>query len=307
MTQLVPFDSAKVPAHIKAKGTIVNAFAAAKSAGGFPVVSIKGKVFHIARGDERTLVTKPGEDDEPASSLEIVIVGVNPNKSKIYYTGGYVEGSTDKPTCYSSDGVTPAADSATPQSKKCATCAHNVWGSKITESGKKTKACTDSMRLAVAPAGQLNDPMLLRVPAATLGALGEYGALLQKRGVEPHQVVTKVGFDYTVAHPALTFKPVGFVSDAMMEEIDEIRASELVANITGTAPTAPLDEEAFEQAAPVVEAPKPVKAPKPAKALEVEAAPEDAPAPAPKAAKAEAKVVETVAELEQALDDIDFD
>ncbi len=325
MTQMIPFETSKVPAYLKPKGTVVNPFAAAVSAGGFPVVSIKGKVWHISRGDEKVLVTKPDAEDEPASSLEVVIVAAGSGKSKVYYVGGYVEGSTDKPACYSNDGVAPAADAATPQAKKCAICAHNVWGSKVTESGKQSKACSDSWRLAVAPAGQLNDPMLLRVPAASLKALGEYGSLLAKRGVEMYHVVTKIGFDYTVAHPALTFKPIGLVSESMLAEIEETRESEVTKSIIGApgtpgAAAEPADEPFEQYVPPAIEAPKPKRAASldaavanatPVAAVKVEDdEPVAAPAPVAKKAKpaaAPAPVTATVAELEAGLTDIDFD
>ena len=225
----------KLPAHLRAKEKVENKFAAAQSSGGYPVVSIKGKVFHLQRGDERTLIAKPDDAEEPARALEVVILDTNPNKSKVYYAGGYEEGSKDAPDCYSNDGVAPAADAEDPQSKKCATCPHNQWGSRITENGNKGKSCADSMRLAVAPAGQLNDPMLLRVPAASLKVLGQYGSQLAKRGVAPEHVVTRVGFDYNVAYPALTFKAMGFIDEHQLAEMEEVMVSEkeTIDNITG--------------------------------------------------------------------------
>lgn len=248
MSQLVPFDSTKLPAHIKPK-KVANAFAAAVG-GGFKVLSIKSKVFTIVDGDSKEIVTKPG-DDAPASNLEVVILAANAHKSKVYYKGGYTEGSSDKPLCYSNNGIQPEDDAQEPQAKKCATCAHNVFGSKITENGQKAKACSDSIRIAVAPSGLLNDPMLLRVPAASMKALGKYGADLALRGVEPHQVVTKVGFDYTVAYPALTFKAVSFVSDAMLEVITQTQATEVVGQIIGTIAMSHTEEdEAFVPAPP---------------------------------------------------------
>lgn len=314
--QLIPFDSNKLPAHIKPKSKVANLFAAALG-GGFPVISIKGKVFHIVKGDEKTLVTQPDDDESPASSLEVVIVGVNPNKAKVFYLKGFEEGSIAKPDCYSNDGVAPAADAQTPQAKKCATCAQNQWGSKITENSKQGKACADHMRLAVTPAGQLNDPMLLRVPAASLKMLGIYGETLSKRGVEPHQVVTKVGFDYTVAHPALTFKAIGFVTDAMMAEIAETQQSAVVAQILGTAPVegAP---EAFEQAAPEP-APAPAAEPDKPKRVKkaatlVQAEEEAATTPAAKVnveedeeTVAPVKVASGARPLEEELADLEFD
>ena len=330
MSNLIPFDSAKLPASIaKAFSISFDDFSTGQK-GGFPVISIKGKVFHIKRGDEKTLVTKPDSDGEPAASLEVIVLKTHPGVAKTYYSKGFREGSVEKPDCYSNDGTAPAADAQSPQAKKCAACPHNQWGSKITEDGKKGKSCADVKRLAVAPAGQINDPMLLRVPAASLKTWDQYVDLLKKRGVPPPAVVTKVGFDYTVAHPALTFKPIGFIDEAMAVEVKEVLDTDAVQNIIGGAPTAAeVDNGEAEtpktaaKPAPVEEetpAPAPKKSAKPAAVVEeAEAAPktkvkveaeaeEEAPAPAPKKV---AKVVEVdddiTAGLDDMLNDLGFD
>lgn len=272
---MIAIAESKLPAHLRSKAVAKNQFASAVSTGGFPVVSIKGKVFHVTRGDERMLVTKPGEDDEPARSLEVVIAASNPEKSKVYYAHGYEEGSSSKPDCYSNDGIAPALDAEDAQSTKCATCPHNIWGSRITDSGGKGKACADSMRLAVAPAGQLNDPMLLRVPAASLKTLGQYGGQLAKRGVDPKYVVTKIGFDYNVAHPALTFKAVRFIEEDELAAIEAmlVDEEEVVGNITGVTGAVATEQERKAEA----EAPKPRKSEKLKDAeAEAEAAPKKA-------------------------------
>ena len=323
MSNLIPFDSAKLPASIaKAFSVSFDDFSTGQK-GGFPVISIKGKVFHIKRGDEKTLVTKPDGDGEPAASIELIVLKTHPGVAKTYYSKGFSEGSVEKPDCYSNDGTAPAADAQSPQAKKCAACPHNQWGSKITEDGKKGKSCADVKRLAVAPAGQINDPMLLRVPAASLKTWDQYVDLLKKRGVPPPAVVTKVGFDYTVAHPALTFKPVGFIDEAMAVEVKEVLDTDVVQNIIGGAPTAAEvgDDEAetlkaAAKPAPVEEetpAPAPKKSAKLAAVAEdAEAAPkakvkveaeaeEEAPAPAPKKV---AKVVEVDDDITAGLDDM---
>ena len=330
MSNLIPFDSAKLPASIaKAFSISFDDFSTGQK-GGFPVISIKGKVFHIKRGDEKTLVTKPDGDGEPAASLEVIVLKTHPGVAKTYYSKGFSEGSVEKPDCYSNDGAAPAADAQSPQAKKCAACPHNQWGSKITEDGKKGKSCADVKRLAVAPAGQINDPMLLRVPAASLKTWDQYVDLLKKRGVPPPAVVTKVGFDYTVAHPALTFKPIGFIDEAMAVEVKEVLDTDVVQNIIGGAPSAAeVDNgeaetpKAAAKPAPVEEetpAPAPKKSAKLAAVVdEAEAAPkakvkveaeaeEEAPAPAPKKV---AKVVEVdddiTAGLDDMLNDLGFD
>jgi hypothetical protein len=300
MNDMVAIAASKLPAHLQGKVKTQNVFAAAVSSGGFPVVSIKGKVFHVQRGDERVLVTK-GEDGEPAASLEAVIVAVNPNKSKVYYDHGYEEGSVAKPTCYSNDGIEPASDAETPQAKKCATCPHNQWGSRITDNGGKGKSCGDSMRLAIAPPDQINDPMLLRVPAASLKVLGAYGAQLAKRGVEPHHVVTKIGFDYNVAHPALTFKAIRFVDEGELQEIEAVLAEEeeTIGQITGT--SNPVTPEVEHKAAD----PAPAKT---AKAVEVEEEVKAAPkATATPPKEPETAKVDDYDSIDEALDNLDFD
>jgi hypothetical protein len=235
--QMVPFEAKGLPAHIANLPGISEDDLISGTGGGFPVISIKGKVFTIVRGDERTMVTRPDADGEPAGSIEVVILRANPNLSKTYYPKGYEEGTADKPTCYSNDGIAPGQDAQEPQSVKCATCAHNQWGSKISENGSKVKACSDVRRLAVAPLNQLNDPMLIRVPAASLKPLGEYGSALKKRGVKYPAVVTKISFDFSVAHPALVFKPVAFITEDMATQVQEVMKSDMVTQIIGLGAT----------------------------------------------------------------------
>lgn len=309
---MIPFESAKLPAFLTDAFGITNDLIVS-GGGGFPTVSIKGKVFHLKRGDEKTMITKPGTDDEPASSLEVVILKAGPagdKLSKVFYEGGYTEGSEDKPLCYSNDGVAPSPNSQKPQAKACAVCPHNAWGSKITEEGKKGKQCADSKRLAIAPAGQINDPMLLRVPAASLKALTVFGQTLAKRGVPYQAVIAKIGFDYSVAHPALTFKPVGFVDQETLGEVKEMIESDLVKRICGELEDVIVLDDDFET-------PK-AKAPAPKQMTKKPVVEEDDPppkvkgqvedeAPAPKKAAAKPKVQEVEEDLDAALDDMDFD
>ena len=293
MSDLIAIQGSNLPAHLQGKTGNNNLFAAAVQVGGFPVVSIKGKVFHIQRGDVRKLVTKEGEDD-PAGSLQVVILAANPNKSKVYYDKGFEEGSVAKPTCYSNNGSSPASDAESPQSKNCATCPHNQWGSRITDNGGKGKACGDSMRICIAPAGQLNDPMLLRVPAASLKVLGQYGLELSKRGVLPHHVITKISFDHNVAHPALTFKAVEFVNETQLAEIEDALNSEaeIINQITGVTDSPNMSTEAVADSAPAkVEVVEEVKVEAPKKAEP----------------KKEAKKVEDFDDVDAALDNLDFD
>lgn len=195
---------------------------------GFPVLSIKGKVFHIKQGGESTLVENPQDPGQPATSLNVILLKANPHISKVYYENGYEEGADTKPTCYSNNGVAPEDDSEEKQSARCATCPKNQWGSRITDNGKKGKACSDSRRVAVAPAGEPENAMLLRVPAASLKPLMQYGKALTSRGVPYQAVITKLSFDHTVAHPLLKFAPAAALTEDIAEQVFETMKGDVV-------------------------------------------------------------------------------
>jgi hypothetical protein len=311
---IIPFDSgSKLPAYLKQVDVAsLNSDLTSHAGGGFPAISIKGKVFAVVRDGEREVLRNPKDPDSAATSLDVVLLKANKGTSKVFYLKGYnpEQSEGQKPDCYSGDGITPAADAQNKQAKKCATCPHNQWGSRITEKGaSKGKACNDTVRMAVAAAGLLNDPMLLRVPPASIRALGEYGQTLAKRGVAYNMVVTKVAFDMDAESPKLTFKPVGFLDDAAYAEVQETVDSDIVASILGAsfnaveAPAAE-DTEVPEEAPAPVAKPKPVAKPAPVEAEEEAPAPVAKPKPAAKAAPKPAPVED---DLDLDLDGISFD
>lgn len=318
---IIPFDQGgKLPAYLKSFNVAeLNADLTAHAGGGFPVISIKGKVFAIVKDGERTVLPNPKDPESPATSIDVVLLKANKGTSKVFYLKGYdpKDGEGQKPDCYSSDGIEPAADAQNKQAKKCATCPHNQWGSRITEKGaSKGKACADTVRMAVAAAGQVNEPMLMRVPPASIKGLGEYGQMLAKRGVGYNMVVTKIAFDMEAESPKLTFKPVGFLDDAAFGEVQEIVQSDIVQNILGAsvvptaveAPAADPETEAALSGTPPKAAAKPAVSK--AKAVtedEVETAVAAAEKPAPKAAAKPAPKATVDDDLDLDLDGISFD
>ena len=319
MSAVIPFASGNLPAHIaaRAKGRTNTALTSHVGNGGFPVLSIKGKVFTLVKQDDRKVITRELDGEQvPAAALEIVIIAANPNLSKVWYKGGYEDGANSKPDCFSNNGVSPDDSVEAPQAKKCATCPKNVWGS---GQNGKGKACGDSRRIAIAAPDQINEPMLLRVPAASLKPLAEYGKKLDNRGASFDAVVTKIKFDMEEATPKLVFVPVGFLDENQLAAVDEAASSDKVQQIIGLqeakheslpAPEADDDDgfAEFDKAAkaPAAEEAKPAKksvvsddelddAVAPAKAAKKAAPVEDAEeAPAPKAEKKAAKVVENM-------------
>lgn len=253
MANLIPFESAKLPAYLQQQAPNLNDELTHGVGQGFPYLSIKGKNFTLIRGDERTLLTKNVDGEEmPVNSINVVLLKANKNLSKIYYVDAYDEDESQgkKPDCFSNDGIAPDPSSESPQSKTCAACPHNAWGSKVSDAGKKLKSCQDARRVAVARVDQLNDPMLIRIPPATLKPLAEYGDMLKKRGVPMQAVVTKIKFDAEMATPKLEFKPMALLDEAQYNEAVEISKSDLVQQIIG------LGEPLVVPSAPALAAPK---------------------------------------------------
>lgn len=217
MSNIVPFEYASVPAFARAangKGSIAAALAVS-----FPVLRYKGKVWSLSKadGERETIMREIDGDTQPAPYIDVVILDMGPSadrklNAKVWYAKAFVEGEeASAPDCSSDDGVTPRADSKDKQADNCATCPKNVWGSGKNGVGRE---CGDSKRLAVATADDLKSPMLLTVPAGSLGGLNEYLNWLLKKGVDVcYATVTRIGFDYTAAHPKLTFKAIGWVSE----------------------------------------------------------------------------------------------
>lgn len=298
MSNIIPFDSGNVPAHIRdAFGGVEsnNDLSSGVVSGGYAVISYKGNRWHVVEGGNRTLLTN--EDGDPRSSIEVVILKSNPSLSKIYYEGGYEEGSTAKPTCYSNDGHGPASDSTSPQAAKCAICPHNAWGSRITENGSKGKSCADLRRVAVAPSGDLTKPMLLRIPAASLKELSQYADMLNRRKAPYSAVVTKIGFDPEVAYQRMKFRAVRWLDADELEAVNQTAKSDVINRITGIEADIHVDNGVDELPPP----PKHVAAP----AKKVVAEPVDdeiEEAPKPVAKKPDVKKI--IDEVDASLDDV---
>lgn len=307
MSNIIPFESqAGLPAYLRGMDASTDDLTA-HAGTGFPIISIKGKVFAVVRDGERTTLTKEVDGEQiPVPSIDVVLIKANKGTSKVFYIKGYVENAeASKPDCFSNDGSKPDANSESPQATSCAVCPHNQWGSKIGENNSKGKACQDSVRMAIATPDLINDPYLIRVPPASIKPLGEYGKMLQKRGVNNYSaVVTKIGFDMESPTPKLTFKPVGFLTEAAFNQALEVANGDVVQAILGTN-FAPAEgrvepEQTPEPAPEKAKEEKPKAEAKPKAEPKAETKPKAEPKPEPKVEVADA-------EIDLNLDDLNFD
>lgn len=232
MGNIVAFESAvNLPAHfLGVQGMSLNDAAEEFASNRFPILSVKNGRFSIKRDGEKTLVMT--DRDEPATYVEVAIL--NLQKSKTYYADGWVEGSASPPDCSSDDGITPRADSPDMQCTSCALCPQNAWGTGVNQKGEATKgkACSDVQRVAISRVDSMNDPMMLRVPPASLKNLAEMSKALSKKGVPLNGVVVRISPD-TDAVGVLNFKPVDYLDPEQYATAKSMQNTDLVLAIIG--------------------------------------------------------------------------
>lgn len=232
---LVP-TNVQLPAHLTERmgnSSIAGAMVSGLGSTTFKRISKRGSRFRIRDGSTESVL--------PDTTLRCIIVGVGPEEgvTKSFYKGAYDPNAKDedkKPDCYSLDGVRPAADVKDQQSQSCASCPQNVWGSKISDSGNKNKACSDQKLLAVISADDTSEEpevYLYTVTPSELKEFGNYGKQLASKGWAPEVCVTNLTFDTTTSYPKVLFKFGGFVEEHMLPVIDTLVGSDLVNEITG--------------------------------------------------------------------------
>lgn len=230
-------------------------------------LSIKGGVFReLLNGKEHRV----SED----RAMNVVIVDAAPI-SRMYFAGSYQEGEVTKPTCWSADTQTPAADvpQVNKQSHRCMDCKQNIKGSGQGEG----RACRFQQRLAVQLEGEIDkrEVYQLTLPSTSIFGAGDktkmplqaYGRHLNAHKEAPAAIVTEMRFDTSSPTPKLIFKPIRRLEDSeievvleMREHEDTIKAITLTVSQMDGVGAAKKDDELFEKpvakAAPKLEAPK---------------------------------------------------
>jgi hypothetical protein len=225
MSNLVPFNQMQAPAHLaqlQLSPDLVKQMNAAAAlgtgGGGVPKISLKGGHFRLqVQGAETVL---------PTRAVQIALLRVNDGINKTWYSTPWKEGEEPvQPDCSSDDGIAPRIDSPKRQSEFCETCPHNQWGSGVNPTtGKKTKSCSDTKRLALVPPGPNGrfvtpdeTAYQLAIPPASLSDFGGFVRQLSAGSVKAayNMVVVEIAFDTTVSYPKLNFRAVRWL------ELDE--------------------------------------------------------------------------------------
>lgn len=195
--------------------------------GGFSVMSFRGKVWRVKfRGEEIPLLDENKRNPKP--EIEVVIVKASSQISKVFYKDRYADGNISPPDCLSTNGIVPDAGAPDKQSPTCAGCKQNVWGSRVTDSGKKAKACSDNKRLVIVPADDMRNesyggPMMLRIPPATLQDMKTFGDQMAAKGFPYYSFITRLRFDTNEAFPKIVFEAVRPLTNDEAKLVVELR------------------------------------------------------------------------------------
>lgn len=169
--------------------------------GGFSSINYRGKVWSLRHQGANYHFLRE-DDGTPLSYLDVIIVGMSPYISKVYYPPGeWSEDAAGPPVCSAVKGDVPDAGVPEPQARSCAVCKNNAWTT--LPNGGRGKFCQDHRRLAILlmPAvtakmlgSPLTEPVFLKVPPGSLTSLKNYGDALTHQGIPFEAVVTRISF-----------------------------------------------------------------------------------------------------------------
>ena len=222
----------------------------------FPRISSARRRFSIIEsGVDPEVIC--GADGKPVDHIDVVILGSNEGEYRTFYAGSYDPKAKEKdgPVCFSNNGIAPHPAAKQPQSDKCATCKQNVFGSKITEQGKKSKACGTSKRLLVVSADDLGGPIyLVNVSLTAIPALNVMTKNLVAGGLPLPAVVVRLALDEAVDVPVFTFNPIAVLDEKdlgiVAARLDEQNVKEFLEGTFDAESTAPRNVGAEEEGKP---------------------------------------------------------
>ena len=179
--------------------------------------------------------------------------------SKVYYNTKFnPNADVIAPPCFSDNGIGPSLQATSPQHPNCATCPHNVWGSKVNELGNKAKACSDYKKIAVVLA---DDPARnvfeLRIPAASLQDFNKVMSSIVRNSLPIPAIVFELSFDTKVTYPRVLFKPKGYVGADQATGVRKWVNSPDAKLATGRADALPASRPNYNPAIPSIPVPPP--------------------------------------------------
>jgi len=271
-----------------------------------PSLSYAGKVWSINMNGEQTLIQGKNSDGDlvPLPVMRVIILDWAKNRGRAYYAGAYDPAKTTMPDCWSDDGEKPSQYVKEPVNDVCKTCKNAAKGSKVTDAGKETTACSLHRMLAVVPSSKPFDFPPLRLKLAVTSdfdskspdqeangwfSFRPFTDQLKARGVKhTAQLIVKMKFDPSVAFPKVLFALDKWTPTETLEKLMPVIMGDEVKNlISGSwtpngvdgvpaeAMAEPVEETTAPAPAATAKAPAPAAAAKAAKPVKAAAPPAD--------------------------------
>lgn len=145
---------------------------------------------------DKSLPIVSRKNQTPATFMDFCIIDGNPVASRTYWEAIKPKPGA-RPDCASLRGDVPDASSPKPQSKTCAACKNNVFGSGL---DGKSKRCGSAYRIAVLPALDFNNEawggcMQFRLTPGTWKNWDKYCKEQEELGRDLNLIVTRFRFD----------------------------------------------------------------------------------------------------------------
>ncbi len=175
-------------------------------AGRFTLIDIAGNMLPAQKMDAQGNIY-----------IDVVIVDINNHISKIFFglNKPYDPDNPTPPICFSDNGIAPSIASGQPQSPTCASCPHNVWGSKISQMGSQVKQCADQQKIALYAPEYSDGLFLLRIPPGSFSNWRAYMAKFAGAGLDPDRVITRISFEQN-AVGTLIFHSASYITEQMV-------------------------------------------------------------------------------------------
>jgi hypothetical protein len=197
-------------------------------------------------------------------NLNVVVIGASPKVGRIFYAKQWTpEAEPSAPDCFSNNGQSPDASSASPQAERCDSCQQNIKGS----GQGNSKACRYSRRIAVVleeDFGTSLEGEIYQMNLASKSLFGDsvgdnahpfetYTKYLSNNGKSLDYVVTELSFNEDNDNQSILFTPLRYINKAIHAVTSVASAKPEVQKMVTMTPY-----QADVSGKPKLEAPKPV-------------------------------------------------
>ena len=228
MANIVPFQTAGLPAHLQNRASTIDLFTAGLSTFvSFPTIGCNGTRFEVTvDGEKETLKTL---------ELGAILLNAKESMDRQFYNHAFDpnSGEFQAPTCSSRDNIKPDPTSPEVQSELCQNCPQNVYGTATDAKGNpgKGKACREIKWLAIFANQGIYG---LKVNPGSFKNFKAYTDEAKRHGINDLSTcLTVIGFDDNFSYPVYSYGFGGFLTEAQQVKIDSLAGNDQIKAIVG--------------------------------------------------------------------------